>query len=48
MENENKTVILNGKQMSESEFENEKNRLIEKKIQIVETSKNTYVTRMID
>lgn len=48
MENENKTVILNGKQMSESEFENEKNRLIEKKIQIIETSKNTYVTRMID
>lgn len=48
MENENKTVILNGKQMSESEFENEKNRLIEKKIQIVEISKNTYVTRMID
>lgn len=48
MENENKTVTLNGKQMSKSEFENEKNRLIEKKIQIVETSKNTYVTRMLD
>ena len=30
------------------EFENEKKSLTEKKIQIVETSKNTYVTRMLD
>ena len=34
--------------MSVEEFETEKKSLTEKKIQIVETSKNTYVTRMLD
>lgn len=41
-------IILNGKAMSFEEFENEKKSLTEKKIQIVETSKNNYVTRMLD
>lgn len=48
MENEIKEVTLNGKTMSVEEFENEKKSLTEKKIQIVETSKNNYVTRMLD
>jgi hypothetical protein len=48
MENEIKEVTLNGKIMSVEEFENEKKSLTEKKIQIVETSKNNYVTRMLD
>ena len=43
-----KQITLNGKLMSVEEFENEKKSLTEKKIQIVETSKNTYVTRMLD
>ncbi len=48
MEENKENVTLNGKQMSFEEFENEKKSLTEKKIQIVETSKNTYVTRMLD
>ena len=48
MEENKENVTLNGKQMSLEEFENEKKSLTEKKIQIVETSKNTYVTRMLD
>lgn len=48
MENEIKEVTLNGKTMTVEEFENEKKSLTEKKIQIVETSKNNYVTRMLD
>ena len=41
-------IILNGKTMNVEEFETEKKSLFEKKIQIVEISKNTYVTRMLD
>lgn len=41
-------ITLNGKVMSIEDFEVEKKSLFEKKIQIVETSKNTYVTRMLD
>ena len=41
-------ITLNGKTMSVEEFETEKKSLTEKKIQILETSKNTYVTRMLD
>lgn len=48
MENEKTTVTLNGKTMSIEEFETEKKRLVEKKVQIIETSKNNYVTRMLD
>ena len=47
-ENEKSKVILNGKEMTVEEFENERKSLVEKKIQIVETSKNNYVTRMLD
>ena len=48
MDDKEKIKILNGKKLSESEFENEKKILSEKKIQIVETSKNTFVTRLMD
>lgn len=48
MEDMNEKVTLNGKTMSVKEFEAEKKSLTEKKIQIVETSKNVYVTRMLD
>lgn len=47
-ENEKSKVVLNGKEMTAEEFENEKKSLLEKKIQIVETSRNNYVTRMLD
>jgi hypothetical protein len=50
---ENKNVIqenvtLNGKTMSVEDFEKEKKSLTEKKIQVVEVSKNNYITRMLD
>ena len=52
MENQNKeikdNVVLNGKTMSVEEFEQEKKSLTEKKIQLVEVSKNTYTTRLCD
>ena len=51
MENQNEikeNVVLNGKTMSIEEFEQEKKSLTEKKIQIVEVSKNTYTTRLCD
>ena len=41
-------VVLNGKTMSIEEFEQEKKSLTEKKIQLVEVSKNTYTTRLCD
>jgi hypothetical protein len=47
-ENDEKTVTLNGKTMSSDEFENEKKSLLEKKVQLVETSKDVYVTRLLD
>ena len=52
MENQNEeikeNVVLNGKTMSVEEFEQEKKSLTEKKIQLVEVSKNTYATRLCD
>lgn len=52
MENQNEeikeNVVLNGKTMSVEEFEQEKKSLTEKKIQLVEVSKNTYTTRLCD
>jgi hypothetical protein len=49
MDNEkNERVTLNGKEMDSAQFEQEKKSLIEKKIQIIETSKNNYITRMLD
>lgn len=44
---EEKHVTLNGKSMSIDEFENEKKSLTEKKVQIIETSKNVFVTRLL-
>lgn len=41
-------VILNGKEMTKAEFETERQKLTEKKIQLVEVSPNTYKTRMYD
>lgn len=41
-------ITLNGKELTKEQFENEKKSLIEKKVQIVEVSKNTYATRMLD
>lgn len=51
MENQNEikeNVVLNGKTMSIEEFEQEKKSLTEKKIQLVEVSKNNYTTRLCD
>lgn len=45
---DNQTIILNGKSMTQTEFEEEKKRLTEKKIQIVEVSKDVYKTRLQD
>lgn len=41
-------IILNGKELTQAEFENEKKTLTEKKIQLVEVSKNNFATRMLD
>lgn len=41
-------VILNGKEMTKNEFEEEKKKLEEKKVKIVETSPNNYITRLLD
>lgn len=41
-------VVLNGKEISIEEFEKEKQKLTEKKMQIVEVSPNNYRTRMFD
>lgn len=41
-------ITLNGKSMSVEEFEKEKQSLTEKKIQVIEVSKNNYATRMLD
>lgn len=46
--NVQENITLNGKTMSVEDFEKEKKSLTEKKIQIVEVSKNTYATRMLD
>lgn len=41
-------ITLNGKEISVAEFEQEKQKLIEKKMQLVEVSPNNYRTRMFD
>lgn len=41
-------IILNGKEISVAEFEKEKQKLEEKKMQLVEVSPNNYRTRMFD
>lgn len=55
MDNENveknviqENITLNGKVMSVAEFEEEKKSLTEKKMQVVQISKNTYTTRLHD
>lgn len=54
MENKNEVqpmtecITLNGKVMSVEEFEKEKKSLTEKKMQVVQLSKNTYATRLHD
>ncbi len=45
---EEKKINLNGKLMTETEFTEEKKRLTEKKIQIVEVGENTFKTRLCD
>lgn len=47
-ESTEKKINLNGKMLSEQEFVEEKKRLTEKKIQIVEVGENTYKTRLCD
>lgn len=47
-ETNEKKINLNGKMLSEQEFVEEKKRLTEKKIQIVEVGENTYKTRLCD
>ena len=41
-------ITLNGKVMTQEQFEEEKKSLTEKKIQVVNVGKNTYTTRMCD
>ena len=48
MEMTEEKIILNGKEFTKEQFEAEKKSLTEKKIQIVEVSKNNYATRMLD
>lgn len=48
MEEIKEKVSLNGKEMTKEEFEEEKKRLQEKKIQIVETENGVYKTRLQD
>lgn len=45
---EKKEVVLNGKSMTEEQFQIEKKRLEEKKVIIVEVSKDNYKTRLQD
>lgn len=45
---EEKKIILNSKELTEKEFEEEKKKLCEKKIQLVEVSPNVYKTRLYD
>lgn len=45
---EEKEVVLNGKSMTEEQFQIEKKRLEEKKIIVVEVSKDNYKTRLQD
>lgn len=45
---EEKEVLLNGKSMTEEQFQIEKKRLEEKKVIVVEVSKDNYKTRLQD
>jgi hypothetical protein len=45
---EKKAIILNGKEISEEEFVEEKKRLTEKKINLVSVGENQWKTRLID
>lgn len=45
---EDSKIILNGKEMSKEEFEQEKKKLTEKKVKIVEVSPNNYKTKLED
>ena len=49
VDNSNNNVIeINGKQYSLQEFEIEKQKIQEKKMQLVEIGKNKYITRLLD
>lgn len=48
MEEEKKEVVLNGKPMTEEQFQIERKKLEEKKVIIVEVSKDNYKTRLQD
>ena len=41
-------ITLNGKILTQEQFDQEKKSLTEKKIQLVNVGKNTYTTRMCD
>lgn len=45
---EKKTITLNGKTLTEEEFEKEKKRLEEAQVKLVESGNNTYKTRLND
>lgn len=45
-DNQETTVTLNGKQLTVEQFNEEKTKLQEKKIKVVETETNTYKTRL--
>lgn len=48
MEEIQEKYIINGKELTLEEFNQEKNKLLEKKIKLVEVSKNEYKTRLED
>ena len=43
-----KKITLNGKELSEAEFQVEKKRLTEQKVKLVPVSETEYRTRLID
>ena len=48
VENTETKINLNGKKLTVEQFEEEKKRLTEKKVKIVEVATNTYKTRLTD
>ena len=48
VENTETKINLNGKELTVEQFEEEKKRLTEKKVKIVEVATNTYKTRLTD
>lgn len=48
MDKENNLIELNGKQLTLEEFEQEKKKLQEHHMKLVEVSKNVYKTRLED